>query len=498
MSTREAHLASLAATVLQPGFVGTTAPSWVRRWLGEGLGAVVLFARNVVDSEQVAALTATLRAERPDVIVAIDEEAGDVTRIESGLGSSRPGNLALGVIDDPLLTEEVANDLGAELAALGITLNYAPTADVNSNPDNPVIGVRSFGADPDLTARHTAAWVRGLQAGGVAACAKHFPGHGDTQVDSHHGLPRIAGDRSRLDAVELTPFRAALSAGVQAVMTGHLFVPALDPDLPATLSRRILTGLLRDELGFAGVVVTDAVEMRAVADRYGFTGAAVRALAAGADAICVGGEHADEDAARRLRDAIVAAVAAGELPEERLAEAAKRVDQLAAATAARQAGRPTRPAAGSGSAIGFAAARRAVRVTTVGAGLGALPLAGPAHVVEFAPPRNLAIGTETPWGVAAPLAALLPGTTTARYVEAEVPLDLTSQAGGRHLVLVVRDLHRHPWMRAAVTRALTGRPDAVVVELGVPELVTGAVHVATHGATRAGGRAAAELLTGIS
>lgn len=296
--------------------------------------------------------------------------------------------------------------------------------------------------------------------------------------------------------MELTPFRAALSVGVQAVMAGHLLLPALDPDLPATLSRRILTDLLRDELGFAGVVVTDAVEMRGVADRYGFTGAAVRALAAGADAVCVGGEHADEDAARRLRDAIAAGVAAGEPPEERLVEAAKRVDQLAT-TAARQAGRTARPVAGSGSAVGFAAARRAVRVTTERAGLGALPLAGPAHVVEFAPPRNLAIGTETPWGVAVPLAALLPGTTAVRFAEAEVPSDLTAEAGGRHLVLVVRDLHRHPWMRAAVTRALADRPDAVVVELGVPELVTGAVHIATHGATRAGSRAAAEFLTGI-
>ncbi|MEV1144227.1 glycoside hydrolase family 3 N-terminal domain-containing protein, partial [Micromonospora sp. NPDC049799] len=327
------NLASLAAAVLQPGFVGTTPPPWVCRWLGEGLGSVVLFARNVVDPEQVAALTATLRAERPDVIVAIDEEAGDVTRIESARGSSRPGNLALGAIDDPALTEEVARDLGTDLAALGVTLDYAPDADVNSNPDNPVIGVRAFGAEPTLVARHTAAWVRGLQAGGVAACAKHFPGHGDTRVDSHHDLPRITADRARLDAVELAPFRAAVAAGVQAVMTGHLLVPALDPELPATLSSRILTGLLRDELGFSGVVVTDAVEMRAVADRYGFTGAAVRALAAGADAICVGGEHADEESARRLRDAIVAAVVSGDLPEERLTEAAKRVGRGDAAGA---------------------------------------------------------------------------------------------------------------------------------------------------------------------
>ncbi|MFE9693331.1 glycoside hydrolase family 3 protein [Micromonospora sp. NPDC005806] len=487
-------VAGLAAAVLQPGFVGTTPPPWVCRWLGQGLGSVVLFARNIVDHDQVAALTATLRAERPDVIVAIDEEAGDVTRIESSRGSSRPGNFALGAVDDPALTEEVARDLGAELAAVGVTLDYAPDADVNSNPANPVIGVRSFGADPALVARHTAAWVRGLQSGGVAACAKHFPGHGDTRVDSHHDLPRIGGDRARLDAVELAPFRAAVAAGAQAVMTGHLLVPALDPELPATLSPRILGGLLRDELGFQGVVVTDAVEMRAVADRYGFAGAAVRALAAGADAICVGGERATEADAVELRDAIVAAVVAGELPEERLAEAAKRVGQLAAWTVAARAGRPAAPRGGDGSAIGLAAARRALRVVTGPAGL--LPLAGPPHVVEFAPLRNIAIGEETPWGIGAPLADLVPGTTIARYADGEVPVDPAAGSAGRPLVLVVRDLHRHDWMRDAVDRALAARPDAVVVELGVPVLVTGAVHLATHGATRAAAYAAAELLTG--
>ncbi|WDZ82224.1 glycoside hydrolase family 3 protein [Micromonospora cathayae] len=493
MSAPMGNLASLAAAVLQPGFVGTTPPEWVRRWLGEGLGAVVLFARNVVDPTQVAALTAALRAERPDVIVAIDEEGGDVTRIESGPGSSRPGNLALGAVDDPYLTEEVARDLGVELAAAGVTLNYAPDADVNSNPDNPVIGVRAFGADPALVARHTAAWVRGLQAGGVAACAKHFPGHGDTRVDSHHDLPRITADRARLDTGELVPFRAAIAAGVQAVMTGHLVVPALDPILPATLSRAVLTDLLRDELGFHGVVVTDAVEMRAVADTHGLTGAAVRALTAGADAICVGGEHADEATVRRLRDAIVAAVVAGDLPEERLAEAAKRVGQLAEWTVAARADR-TRYAGATG--IGLTAARRALRVTT--AGVEPLPtLTVPAHVVEFAPPRNIAIGAETPWGLGAPLADLLPGTTTVRYAEADVPADPAAGAAGRRLVLVVRDLHRHDWMRAAVARALAGHPDAIVVELGLPVLSAGRVHVATHGASMAGARAAAELLTGV-
>ncbi|MER7168042.1 glycoside hydrolase family 3 protein [Micromonospora sp. NPDC000207] len=496
MSAPTVSLTALASAVLQPGFVGTTPPPWVRRWVGDGLGAVVLFARNVVDPEQVAALTAALRAERPDVLVAIDEEAGDVTRFESARGSSRPGNLALGAVDDPALTEAVARDLGGELAAAGINLNYAPDADVNSDPENPVIGVRAFGADPALVARHTAAWVRGLQSTGVAACAKHFPGHGDTRVDSHHDLPAIHGDRARLESTELLPFRAAVTAGVQAIMTGHLLVPALDPDFPATLSHRILGRVLRDDLGFTGVVVTDAVEMRAVTGRYGLTGAVVRALAAGADAICVGGEHADEATARLLRDAIVAAVVAGDLPEERLADAARRVGQLAAWTAEERAGRSGwTPATVDGSPVGLVAARRALRVTVDG-DPGLLPLAGPVHVVEFEPPRNIAIGAETPWGLGAPLTDLVPDTTTVRYAESDPHADPTVGAAGRRLVLVVRDLHRHGWMRTAVERALAARPDAVVVELGVPDLVVGRVHVATHGATRVATGAAAELLVG--
>src|SRR5215475_6983587 len=264
------RLAGLADAVLQPGFDGTSPPDWIRRRLADGLRSVVLYARNIGHAEQVASLTAALRAERPDVIVAIDEEAGDVTRLEARTGSTRPGNLALGAADDVTLTEAVAHHLGQELAGLGITLDYAPDADVNSNPDNPVIGVRAFGADPQLVARHTVAWVRGLQLAGVASCAKHFPGHGDTAVDSHHDVPVIPADRARLDACELPPFRAAIDAGVQAIMTG-------------------------------GLIVTDAIEMQAVARRYGLSGAAVQAIAAGADAICVGGEDAREDVPTMLR-----------------------------------------------------------------------------------------------------------------------------------------------------------------------------------------------------
>ncbi len=214
---------------------------------------------------------------------------------------------------------------------------------MNSNPDNPVIGVRAFGAEPELVARHSEAFVRGLQQAGVAACAKHFPGHGNTSVDSHHAVPVIDRRRDLLEQIELVPFRAAIAAGVQAVMTGHLLVPAYDDTLPATLSRPILTDLLRGELGFEGLVVTDGIEMQGVRRRYGLEGATVRALAAGADAICVGGDHADELTAIRLRDAIVAAVRSGELSLERLCEAVERVRRLSAWTT-RRADRGRRPA----------------------------------------------------------------------------------------------------------------------------------------------------------
>ena len=495
----QGRLPELAATVLQPGFVGTTAPDWVCRWLGAGLGGVALFARNVASPGQVAALTAQLRAERPDVIVAIDEEAGDVTRLEWRHGSSRPGNLALGAIDDVELTEAIAGELGADLASAGITLDYAPDADVNSNPANPVIGVRAFGAEPGLVARHSAAFVRGVQGAGVAACAKHFPGHGDTSIDSHLDLPVIGRDRAQLAAVELAPFRAVIAEGVQAVMTGHLLIPAYDPDLPATLSRRVLTDLLRHDLGFDGLIVTDGIEMQGVRRAYGLEGAAVRALAAGADAICVGGGHADEDTAIRLRDAIVAAVRAGELSEERLQDAAARVGRLGAWTTAARTAAGARSTAGS--AVGLRAARRAIKVTRAD-GAADLPISGPPHVVEFTPRSNIAVGAETPWGLGAPLREHLPGTTAVRLTADDVtaPADpvppILAAAAGRPLVLVARDIHRHAWLAGVLHRIIGARPDAVVVEMGVPVAVVGAVHVATYGATRACARAAAELIAG--
>ncbi|MFB7247851.1 sugar hydrolase [Streptomyces populi] len=519
-----------ALTVLQPGFTGTTAPDWLLRRLGEGLASVGLFGRNIASPEQLAALTAQLRAEREDVLVAIDEEGGDVTRLEVRTGSSFPGNHALGAVDDVALTEQVALELGRRLAACGVNLNWAPSADVNSNPANPVIGVRSFGADTGLVARHTAAYVTGLQAAGVAACTKHFPGHGDTAVDSHHALPRIDADLSVLQSRELVPFRAAIAAGSRAVMSAHILVPALDPDRPATLSRRILTGLLREELGYEGLIVTDGMEMQAIAATYGIERGSVLAIAAGADAICVGGGLADDDTVRRLRDALVSAVRSGELSEERLADAANRVRALAewtAATGSRTNGLNgsnvsnssggTDGASGTGGVrgtsvtggvngtggaggpdgavdVGMVAARRALTVTRSAS---YAPLTEAPYVAAFTPVANIAVGDETPWGVAAELVRLLPGTETGSFTGEDAGSSALAAAGGRPLVAVVRDEHRHPWMAAALDTLLASRPDTVVVEMGVPQSAPrGALHIATHGAARVCGRAAAEVIAG--
>ena len=482
----------LADTVLQPAFEGMAPPDWVRRRLAAGLGGVVLFSRNIAGPAQLAALTAALKAENPDVVIAVDEESGDVTRLDVERGSRRPGNLALGYVDDPALTEAVAADIGAQLAAAGITMNYAPTADVNNNPANPVIGVRSFGSDTALVARHTAAWVRGLQSTGVGACAKHFPGHGDTGVDSHHGLPIIDADLSRLDEVELPPFRAAIEAGVRAIMTAHLLVPALDLELPATMSHAVLVDLLRTRLGFTGLVVTDAIEMASVAQRFGLAGAAVLALQAGADAICVGGENYDEGVAILLQESIVDAVQAGTLTEERLLEAAGRIERFAADSAALQEVRQANAQmwrTGTSVPIGLTAARRALRVT------GDPRLHRPAHVVEFETSTNLAIDNRTPWGIGDPLRAARPDTTVVRRGEEATLSSVLQGSDGRIPVLVCRDPHRFPWLQALLRKVVEARPESIVVEMGVPAASPiGAGHIATHGAATVCAYAAVELL----
>jgi len=275
--------------LLFAGFKGTQVPREFGKLLSQGrLGGVILFARNIEDPAQVRALTAALHAAAPPeapVLLAIDQEGGRVQRLRAPW-TEWPPMRQLGERDEPETTAAVAAAIARELADLGIGLDFAPVVDVDTNPLNPVIGDRSFAREPARVARHAAAFITAMQAEGVAACAKHFPGHGDTHSDSHLELPRLEHDLGRLREVELPPFRAAIAAGVASVMTAHVLFPRLDRTRPATLAPDVMD-LLRGELGFDGVVFSDDLEMKAVADHFQPEPLVRGGLEAGCDAMLV-------------------------------------------------------------------------------------------------------------------------------------------------------------------------------------------------------------------
>jgi beta-N-acetylhexosaminidase len=498
-TTADPALGRLAEAVLIPPFPGGEEPEWVRAALSTGLAGVTLFGPNVQDRGQLARLTASLRSAAIEPVIAIDEEGGDVTRISHQTGSDYPGNAALGAIDDIDLTRSVYAALGADLAALGINLDLAPAVDVNTAADNPVIGTRAFGADPALVARHAAAAVAGLQSAGVAACAKHFPGHGSTTLDSHLVLATVDAPLSVLRERDLPPFEAAIAAGVRAIMPSHLRVPELTGELPASLSRRAQTDLLRGELGFTGVIVSDGLEMRAVSEPYGIPEAAVLAVIAGTDLLCLGRDQ-DYLSFLAVKTALVEAVRSGRLPGQRLEEAAAKVAELrqwtaSAATgllgAALPAPRTEAGASPASATLGLAAARRAVRLT------GALPAIRQPLIVQFVPPSNLAVGA-VPWGLGAFAPADRYRQVSTAMAAEDVPYlvsEVLATARDRSLIVVVRDAHRDQVARQAVQLLLAGRPDAVLVEMGLPVWQPADVsYVASYGAARSNAQATAEIL----
>lgn len=289
------------------------------------VGAIYLFSHNVESVGQLRELCAALRQAAPaPLLIAADLEGGYVWRLVPP-AVHPPSAMACGATGRPDLTEALARASGTEMRALGIDVNLAPVVDVNNNPSNPVIATRSYGATPERVSEHALAAMRGLRAAGVAACAKHFPGHGDTEVDSHLALPAINHPLERLQQVELAPFRAAIAAGVELVMTAHVVFPALDPDLPATLSPAVLTGLLRRDLGFGGVICTDAMNMAAVRERWGSVPAGVRAVQAGADLVCSAGPVSEAVALHR---AVMEAVRGGVVDEGQVRASATRVQSL--------------------------------------------------------------------------------------------------------------------------------------------------------------------------
>jgi beta-N-acetylhexosaminidase len=304
------------------GFEGLTAPEYLLEWLAEGrVAGVILFARNVASPAQLAQLTASIHAAaRYPALISIDQEGGTVARLRNGFTES-PGAMALSVLDDPEAVAQASRILADEMHALGINWDYAPVLDILYNVENPSLGTRSFGASAGKVARLASAAVRGLQAGGVAACAKHFPGLGDTALDTHLALPTLDTPVEALTVRDLLPYRAVLAEGLASVMTTHTRFSALDREHPATLSAVVINRLLREELGFDGVVTTDCMEMKAIADHYGAGESAVLAVLGGVDLVLFSHTRAAQEAAY---DAVLAAVESGRIPLARVDEANRR------------------------------------------------------------------------------------------------------------------------------------------------------------------------------
>jgi len=305
------------------GFHGYTAPKHILKWLREGkIGGVILFARNIDTPQQVEALTKSLHnAAKHPILIAIDQEGGTVARLRAGYTES-PGAMALGAADDPELTERVSGVLATELRALGINWNLAPAIDITQNIHNPSVGTRSIGTDPEHVAKHAVAQVKGFQSKGVAATAKHFPGKANTPVDPHVELPVIEGKLEQMWETDLVPFRAASEAGIAAIMITHVQFKDIEPVYPSTMSSRIIKELLRDRIGYKGLVTTDCMEMKAVTNKYGPGESAVQAAIAGANTILF--SHTREYQEEVYHDLLEAAQS-GRIPLEQIDYSVKKI-----------------------------------------------------------------------------------------------------------------------------------------------------------------------------
>lgn len=320
-------LERMAGNVIVCGFHGLEAPSEARRWLSEGsVAGMILFKRNIANVDQACALIASCTADRRashPILVCVDQEGGRVARFGKPV-LQLPPMRTISKAGDPNLTRETARVLGQQLRAIGVNLNFAPVLDVDTNPANPIIGDRAFGRTPSEVIEHALAFADGLHAGGVLSCGKHFPGHGDTDVDSHCDLPTILHHDERLNDVELPPFRAAVGR-VASLMTAHIVFEGLDPTAPATMSKAVIGELLRRDIGFQDAVFSDDLEMGAITDHYAIEEAGMLAIEAGCDLLLV---CSDIEATGRLRDTLAREADRSKTFAARLAQARSRADAL--------------------------------------------------------------------------------------------------------------------------------------------------------------------------
>lgn len=457
------------------------------------VGGLVLFERNVGRPDELAALTAAAqeaatRAGSPPLIVSIDQEGGRVVRMRQRRGYTEvPSAMALGATGDPEAAREAASILARELLAVGVNMDLAPDLDVNSNPKNPIIGTRSFGSDPQMVARFGVAFLEGLQSTGVMAVGKHFPGHGDTGLDSHFALPTVPHDRNRLERIEFAPFRAAMAAGVAGIMSAHVTFPAVDPTpgLPGTLSPRVMTDLLRMEMGYEGLLLTDSLDMGALeVSGYPVPSAAVAALAAGVDMLCI--SHGF-DVHRRAHAALMEAVERGEIPMSRLDAAVDRV--LTAKARFGLIDRAPSQQVDAGATVGSESSRAAARriaasaITLVKDEGELLPIPPGARplIVELSGSFNPASGVVAPM-VAEPLAAALGGDALVLSVdpgESDVRQTL-DRARGRMVIVATADVSKHPGQALLVRVLHEAGVKLVVVAVGGPYDLMAFPHVGTY------------------
>ena len=451
------------------------------------IGGLVLFERNVGAPGELAQLTAAAQASVTGggdlpLIISIDQEGGRVTRLRQARGYTEwPSPMALGATGELENARLVAAALGRELLAVGINMDLAPVLDVNSNPRNPVIGTRSFGSDPQRVAAFGVAFIQGLQDVGVMAVGKHFPGHGDTGTDSHVSLPVVAHDRSRLEAVEFLPFRAAIEAGIAGIMSAHVTFPAVDPapGLPATLSRKVMTGLLRDEMGYDGLLLTDSLEMGALArSGYPVPAAAVASLAAGADLLCISHGFTVH---RQVHAALVQAIERGEIPMARLDAAVRRIlkakDQyglLDGSGRVAQAGGQGPAGVGGHEAASLSRRVSEQAITVLRDRDRLLPLAGkggdrPLLVVELASRGDFVSGTLKPV-VADHLVRVLQaeGLVLPEDIGDENMGEVLRQARGKTVILAVANVARHPTEVDLVEALVEAQVPLVVITTAAP------------------------------
>lgn len=309
------------------GFDATEVTPEVAALIDRGVGSVIFFKRNIASAQQAADLAADLKERaRGPLMINVDQEGGRVLRLHDR-ATPVPSMRVVGQVDDVNLTREVGRVLAREMRAVNIDQVNAPVLDVDTNPANPVIGSRSFGRTPELVSRHGVALLEGIQSEGVAACGKHFPGHGDTAQDSHWTLPRLPHSMERLERVELAPFQAAVDAGIASLMTAHVMYEPLDPTYPATMSVRLLREIVRDRMGYQGVVISDDLEMKAITDHYGVEQAVIRGAQAWVDLFPVA--HTAELQNKAI-DALIHAVERGEVDRGLIDAANRRLDKLMA------------------------------------------------------------------------------------------------------------------------------------------------------------------------